>query len=102
MFNPMKTPTNKRNSAKSNIKKPGFTLFSFESKWVDAFDLRRILNISRTTQFDLEKNKKLLAVSKLGNKKYFDLVALDQYLESVKEYVDPSTVKKILKEAKKS
>jgi hypothetical protein len=57
----------------------------FESRWVDSCDLRRILNISRTTQFNWEKKMNLLVASVLGGKKYYDLVAIEKYLESVKQ-----------------
>lgn len=70
-----KQPAAKKKQQPAQLPRP------FESRWADAVDLRRILNISRTTQFNWE-NDKLLMASELGGKKYYDLHALNKRLEA--------------------
>ena len=52
----------------------------FEMRWVDSVDLRRILNISRTTLFNWEKHHQLPIANVLGGKKYYDLLALEKMM----------------------
>lgn len=54
----------------------------FEMRWVDSVDLRRILNISRTTLFNWEKDHQLPIANVLGGKKYYDLIALEKMMEA--------------------
>lgn len=54
----------------------------FEMRWVDSVDLRRILNISRTTLFNWEKDHQLPVAIELGGKKYYDLIALEKMMEA--------------------
>ena len=61
----------------------------FEMRWVDAIDLRRILNISRTTLFNWEKDNQLPIPFEMGGKKYYDLIALDKMMETPKSEAKP-------------
>ncbi len=54
----------------------------FEMRWVDSVDLRQILNISRTTLFNWEKDHQLPIPNLLGGKKYYDLLALEKMMEA--------------------
>ncbi|WP_301930462.1 AlpA family transcriptional regulator [Ferruginibacter sp.] len=53
----------------------------FQTRWVDAYELRQILKISRTTLFNWEKKKIVTAVV-LGGKKYYDLSAIEKFMET--------------------
>lgn len=93
---------NKQNSGFSSPKSQQVVqfVFNFQAKWVDAYTLREILKISRTTLYQLERLG-LLSVCKLGNKKYYDLVGLDRLMESTKLPLTSTIIQKITRELKK-
>ncbi len=74
----------KKQSSAGKKQRPVKQRTPFEFRWVDAFDLKRILNISRTTLYKWEILK-LVVPAFIGGKKYYDLLAVEKHLEATQK-----------------